>query len=254
MLKMSKVKYCKNGIEGATVTKRGARILLQGHELLLQRKDPVFKQLDQPRITSRLIGLKTNFMYKIEQIDSDYNITKTEKGIGQVVKTADGVELIRTSTAKRTKPANMYSSETYLRVSTCMPTDITHFETPGDTVLVFNEDGNITTIPLEPNTFLGRFIDKDIRAVPVYELLQIIPYADIVEYIEKQEAQLKLNTRRLDLTNDNATVSAPILRVTPDTYSDTNRPTPQQGMIIYNQDSQTLEYYDGEKWRSLVFI
>ena len=135
-----------------------------------------------------------------------------------------------------------------------MPTDITHFETPGDTVLVFNEDGNITTIPLEPNTFLGRFVDKDIRAVPIDELLQIIPYADIVEYIEKQEDQLKLNTRRLDLTNDNATVSAPILRVTPDTYSDTNRPTPQQGMIIYNQDSQTLEYYDGEKWRSLVFI
>ena len=251
---MSKVKYCKNGIEGATVTKRGARILLQGHTLLLQRKDPLYNQLDQPRVTSGLIGVKTNFMYKIEQVDSAYNVTKTEKGIGQIVLTSDGLELIRTSTVSRSKPANMYKPETYLRVSTCMPTDIAHFETPGDTVLVFNEDGNITTIPLEPNTFLGRFVDKDIRAVPIDELLQIIPYADIVEYIEKQEDQLKLNTRRLDLTNDNATVSAPILRVTPDTYSDTNRPTPQQGMIIYNQDSQTLEYYDGEKWRSLVFI
>ena len=227
---MSKVKYCKNGIEGATVTKRGARILLQGHTLLLQRKDPLYNQLDQPRVTSGLIGVKTNFMYKIEQVDSAYNVTKTEKGIGQIVLTSDGLELIRTSTVSRSKPANMYKPETYLRVSTCMPTDIAHFETPGDTVLVFNEDGNITTIPLEPNTFLGRFVDKDIRAVPIDELLQIIPYADIVEYIEKQEDQLKLNTRRLDLTNDNATVSAPILRVTPDTYS------------------------DGEKWRSLVFI
>lgn len=251
---MSKVKYCKNGIEGATVTKRGARILLQGHDLLLQRKDPVYKQLVNPRITSRQVGLNTHFMYFIEQVDSDYNVKKTEKGIGVAVKTDDGIELIRIKTFDNIKPANMYRSETYLRIGTCMPTKISDFETPGNTVLVFNEDESIISVPLAPNTFLGRFLEDDVRAVPVYELLQIIPYADILDYIQKQEAQLKLNTRRLDLTNDNATVSAPILRVTPDTYSDTNRPTPQQGMIIYNQDSQTLEYYDGEKWRSLVFV
>ena len=251
---MSKVKYCKNGIEGATVTKRGARILLQGHNLLLQRKDPVYKQLDQPRVVSGVIGINTNFMYKVEQIDPDYNIIKTEEGIGIIVRVEEGLELIRIRTNSNKKPSNMYKSETYLRISTCMPTKISDFETPGNSVLVFNQDESITSIPLAPNTFLGRFLEDDIRDVPVSDLLEIIPYADILDYIQKQEAQLKLNTRRLDLTNDNATVSAPILRVTPDTYSDTNRPTPQQGMIIYNQDSQTLEYYDGEKWRSLVFV
>tara|TARA_R100000406_G_scaffold34672_1_gene22903 strand:- start:1433 stop:2188 length:756 start_codon:yes stop_codon:yes gene_type:complete len=251
---MSKVKYCKNGIEGATVTKRGARILLQGHNLLLQRKDPVYKQLDQPRVVSGVIGINTNFMYKIEQIGPDYNIIKTEEGIGVIVRVEEGLELIRIRTNSNRKPSNMYKSETYLRISTCMPTKISDFETPGNSVLVFNQDESITSIPLAPNTFLGRFLEDDIRDVPVSDLLEIIPYADILDYIQQQEAQLKLNTRRLDLTNDNATVSAPILRVTPDTYSDTNRPIPQQGMIIYNQDSQTLEYYDGEKWRSLVFV
>lgn len=251
---MSKVKYCKNGIEGATVTKRGARILLQGHNLLLQRKDPVYKQLDQPRVVSGVIGINTNFMYKVEQIGPDYNIIKTEEGIGVIVRVEEGLELIRIRTNSNRKPSNMYKSETYLRISTCMPTKISDFETPGNSVLVFNQDESITSIPLAPNTFLGRFLEDDIRDVPVSDLLEIIPYADILDYIQQQEAQLKLNTRRLDLTNDNATVSAPILRVTPDTYSDTNRPIPQQGMIIYNQDSQTLEYYDGEKWRSLVFV
>ena len=251
---MSKVKYCKNGIEGATVTKRGARILLQGHNLLLQRKDPVYKQLDQPRVVSGVIGVNTNFMYKIEQIGPDYNITKTEEGIGTIVRVEEGLELIRIRTNSNRKPSNMYKSETYLRISTCMPTKISDFETPGNSVLVFNQDESITSTPLAPNTFLGRFLEDDIRDVPVSDLLEIIPYADILDYIQKQEAQLKLNTRRLDLTNENATVSAPILRVTPDTYSDTNRPTPQQGMIIYNQDSQALEYYDGEEWRSLVFV
>lgn len=251
---MSKVKYCKNGIEGATVTKRGARILLQGHNLLLQRKDPVYKQLDQPRVVSGVIGINTNFMYKIEQIGPDYNIIKTEEGIGVIVRVEEGLELIRIRTNSSRKPSNMYKSETYLRISTCMPTKISDFETPGNSVLVFNQDESITSVPLAPNTFLGRFLEDDIRDVPVSDLLEIIPYADILDYIQQQEAQLKLNTRRLDLTNDNATVSAPILRVTPDTYSDTNRPIPQQGMIIYNQDSQTLEYYDGEKWRSLVFV
>ena len=251
---MSKVKYCKNGIEGANVTKRGARIILQGHDLLLQRKDPVFKQLNQPRVMSGVVGLDNHFMYKIEQINSDRRVNKTEEGIGVIVQVDEGMELIRIRTNKNTKPSNMYSNETYLRVSTCMPTKVSDFETPGNTVLIFNEDESITSLPLEPNTFLGRFLEEDVRAVPAYELLQIIPYADILDYIQKQEAQLKLNTRRLDLTNENATVSASILRVTPDTYSDTNRPTPQQGMIIYNQDNQTLEYYDGETWRSLVFV
>ena len=252
---MSKVKYCKNGIEGANVTKRGTRIILQGHDLLLQRKDPLFKQLEQPRVTSGVVGMNNHFLYKIEQVSSsNYKVVKTEEGIGVIVQVDEGMELIRIRTNKHAKPANMYSNETYLRVSTCMPTNISDFETPGDTVLIFNQDESITSVPLEPNTFLGRFLEEDIRAVPVSDLLEIIPYADILDYIQQQEAQLKLNTRRLDLTNDNATVSAPILRVTPDTYSDTNRPTPQQGMIIYNQDSQTLEYYDGEEWRSLVFV
>ncbi len=251
---MSKVKYCKHAIDGAVATKRGSRILIQGEKLLRDKNDPVYKQIDIKLPITQVIGLQENFMYKVEQLDNAHNILQTETGIAQIWEVEEGHELLRLKRTDKKRPANMYKPETYLRISTCMPTKVSDFETPGNTVLIFNEDESITSLPLEPNTFLGRFLEEDVRAVPAYELLQIIPYADILDYIQKQEAQLKLNTRRLDLTNENATVSASILRVTPDTYSDTNRPTPQQGMIIYNQDSQTLEYYDGEKWRSLVFI
>ena len=251
---MIKVKYCKHAIDGAVATKRGSRILIQGEKLLRDKNDPVYKQVDIKLPITQVIGLQENFMYKVEQIDNAHNILQTETGIAQIWEVEEGHELLRLKRTDKKRPANMYKPETYLRISTCMPTKVSDFETPGNTVLIFNEDESITSLPLEPNTFLGRFLEEDVRAVPAYELLQIIPYADILDYIQKQEAQLKLNTRRLDLTNENATVSASILRVTPDTYSDTNRPTPQQGMIIYNQDTQTLEYYDGETWRSLVFV
>jgi|TARA_B100000519_G_C14202580_1_gene418641 hypothetical protein len=251
---MTRIKYSPHGIDGATVTKKRARIILQGIDFLLQRKDSLAIHLANPQPIGGAVGVENNFMYRIEQVEQDQTVKKSEIGIGKLTRSDEGLELVRLNTIGKRGVANMYCPDTYLRVTTYMPTSIIDlYNTDGETVIVYNGDGSIEAVPLTHNSFLGRLGSDEVRSVTYQEIIDHFPFYKIPELIQSLEEQLKLKTRRLDLTNDNATVSAPILRVNPDKYSDTTRPTPQQGMIIYNQDSQSLEFYDGEQWRALVF-
>jgi hypothetical protein len=247
-------------MEGALVTKRGAHIILKGVDYLLERNDPIMRS--SPRINDILasVGLNQDFMYAIQLIDEEFNVLNSEQGIARIVefehKTSGGIiahayKLERTYSLTG-KFANFYAPNTYLRVATCAPTSVMDFMSPGESVLVFRKGGHIDSVEIPEHSVLGRE-DGEIVPISYSELMMHFPYAEIPRIITEMENQLKLKTRRLDLTTSDATVSAPIFRLAPESYSDTSKPTPQQGMIIYNSDNQCLEFYDGKEWRTLVW-
>ena len=71
--------------------------------------------------------------------------------------------------------------------------------------------------------------------------------------LQKSQKQLTLKTRRLDLSRKNAFISTPYIRLMPDNYTSSTRPPAQQGTIIYNTETHTLEFYDGESWKTLTY-
>ena len=107
-------------------------------------------------------------------------------------------------------------------------------------------------VQIQENSLLGRK-DGCIDSIDMEEFATFegLPNA-IVAAIAKSQKQIKLKARRLDLDRKNATVSAPILRAAPE-FSDSDKPPAQTGSIIYNTDSNCLEFYDGQKWRALVW-
>ena len=66
-----------------SLLKRGSRILIQGEQLLHDKKDPVYIQADIRLPIMHVVWFTRKFMYKIEQLDDAHNILKTETGIAQ---------------------------------------------------------------------------------------------------------------------------------------------------------------------------
>ena len=257
---MSSIRYTTSGMEGALVTKRGGHIVLKGVDYLLERKDPLLDGSPTIKSLSEVIGLDQDFMYAIQLIDSDFNIMKEEQGIARIVErehqTSGGI-IAPTRMLERTysltdRFADFYAPDSHLRIATCTPTSVMDFISPGEAVLVFRKDGHVDSVQIPEGSVLGRAYDG-IVPLRYAEIMENVPYNRIHAMITEQEERLNLKTRRLDLTNTDATVSAPIFRAAPESYSDTKKPTPQQGMIIYNSDSKCLEFYDGKEWRTLVW-
>ena len=121
---MTRIKYSPHGIDGATVTKKRARIILQGIDFLLQRKDSLAIHLANPQPIGGAVGVENNFMYRIEQVEQDQTVKKSEIGIGKLTRSDEGLELVRLNTIGKRGVANMYCPDTYLRVTTYMPTSI----------------------------------------------------------------------------------------------------------------------------------
>tara|TARA_R100001198_G_C5166869_1_gene169502 strand:+ start:69 stop:476 length:408 start_codon:yes stop_codon:yes gene_type:complete len=134
-----------------------------------------------------------------------------------------------------------------------MPRSILEIQSRPNSVIATNGgDQKLQTIEIPPGCVLGN-IDGELRPIHTSNLLYNITDEFVAIKLSEHEEQINLNTKRLDLTNKDSVLNTPVLRVTPDNFSDTSKPNPQQGMIIYNTESRSLQFYDGDDWRSLVW-
>jgi hypothetical protein len=234
--------------------------MLQGIDYLLERNDPIMKSSPDIQPLSTIVGINHDFMYAIQLIDENFNIIKEEQGIARIVEdehqTSGGI-IAPAHRLKRTysltgKFANFYAPNSHLRIATCAPTSVMDFISPGEAVLVFRKDGHVDSVEMPEGSVLARE-GGEIVPLSYKELMNCVPHVRTLALLLAMEDQLQLHTRRLDLTTSDATVSAPIFRLAPESYSNTSKPTPQQGMIIYNSDDRCLEFYDGKEWRALVW-
>jgi len=108
-----------------------------------------------------------------------------------------------------------------------------------------------TPIPLEENTLLGRK-DNRVQSIDKDELLEILTTDAIIDAVTKNNHQMALSSRRVNLTRKNSVVSAPIIRPYAP-YKNNEKPKTQKGAIIYNESTDCLEYYTGSEWRVLAW-
>ena len=118
-------------------------------------------------------------------------------------------------------------------------------------VITSTEAFSPTPVELEENSLLGRKDDR-VQSIDKDELREILTDEHICDAVNKNSKQMALSSRRVNLTKENSVLSAPILRPFP-FYRDENRPKAQKGAIIFNESSNCLEYFTGDKWRALVW-
>ena len=222
------------------------------------------------RLFKDIVGMGYKCYYLIEQVDCDLrpghdHSTVYEKGVGSLRREGSKIMLHRDSpilwgenpTEERyywegQRLAEFHEDGCYIRVSSLSPPTYIQALSSPHSVIASIDAFQPTPVEIEDNCLLGR-IDDVIQSVDMEELSAMDGFSTAVAVaLMETQKQLRLKARHIQLDRKNAKISASSLQAMP-VYNDENKPPPQQGMIIYNADSNCLEYFDGTKWRTLVW-
>ena len=256
-------KFKHGSFEGATVYNRFA-VKLGGAELLKEHNDEYLEYSSEETLISNVIGYDYRFLYLIEEI-SEGSVTRYERGIGYISTVDDNTLLQRDTPLAHgdlgdhnlykvgQQPITFSSGSTsYLRVYSVTPENLSEALATPFSVITSVESRQLFPVVLEESTVLGRVHDE-VQPMGKDELKDIIEFDDsALSALESTQKQMTLKVRRLDLSRKNAFVSAPYIRLMPDCYTSSQRPPSQQGAIIYNTETHSLEFYDGESWKTLT--
>ena len=207
-----------------------------------------------------VIGDGYRCFYLIEELDGD-RVLNFETGIGlfeingdqhllhRQISMTEGVGI--TKQVRRTlpeQPPQRFDPEdgAVFRITSIQPNTTLEFYAAPNTILASSDSYTISPVEIEENALLGRK-DDIIQSIDKEEFKEMMKDAIIESFTESQK-QHDIKTRRINLTRKNAVISTPVVRLAPDNYNDTEKPPPQQGMIIYNTDKKCLEFFNGDKW------
>lgn len=211
------------------------------------------------------IGLDIRFYYQIEEFrvsDSGVEKISWERGVGYLEEIDDKTCLFRETPVRywdgidvvyyppNAEPAP-FSHNSILRIQSKSPVEYREATAAPYSIVATIEPQRLSPVHLEENTLLGRK-DDIVQSIDREELIDMYDLKNLtLDSLTKTQKQLKLSARRLDLHRKDSVVSAPVLKVSADTYSNDTKPPSQQGMIIYNSDTKCLEFYNGDEWISL---
>ena len=260
---MSKGSYRKGAVELGQTTEQTDLIELLGSEQLI----PLWPQAPH-YITSAthslfaVVGLDYKCYYSILCRCEDPQDNEGEQGVGKVIEQSGKFYLQRlVATSYINADGDITPTEgadlckfkrcKFLIVSTTQPAHyIDAFSAP-HSVLASIDPFCPTPIEVEPESLLGRK-DGLIQSVDMSELKEMITNS-VMEIVLESRRQFRLKARHINLDRKHAALSAPVLRALP-VYDDENKPPLQKGVIIYNDDSDCLQYYDGTTWRTLKWM
>ena len=147
---------------------------------------------------------------------------------------------------------NLECEDCYLRISSYIPKSYFEaFHSP-HSILASKDPFSPYAVELDEACVLGR-LNNEVQSIDMDELSSMNGFSSAVsDSLASSQKQLNMKARHIILQRKNAKVAASSLQALP-VYNDTTKPPPQQGMIIYNADSECLECFDGTKWRTLVW-
>lgn len=208
-----------------------------------------------------------SFPYVIQQYDniSEFSITsrvllKEEQGIGKIQKNGNNYYL------KRDYPLRYYNGNDYYAsygsavnflnqgtfiIASFVPSQYNDALFYENSVLCSNEYRGPLCVDLPPSSVLGR-INDNIQSLDSNELRQILTDAIVREIIESSTGNYTFLCQTLNLANSNSRLSSAALQARP-VYNNSNRPAPQRGSIIYNDQTNRFEGYDGTSWRPFAW-
>lgn len=218
--------------------------------------------LREDTLLQNVFSQNESFFYKIECFDKS-NPPKTllfaERGIGEIL-LIGGKYYLHRDTVTHFEDAQGERS-TSSQISFLNNTFIVCYTYTSENIfdllfypnsLVCSSSGN-TAIPvqLQNNTLLGRLNDS-IQSLDIDELRQIFTDAIIRGIIESSTGNYTFLCQTLNLANSNSRLSSAALQARP-VYNTSNRPAPQRGSIIYNEQTNRFEGYDGTAWRPFAW-
>ena len=253
-------------LELGQAAKVGYDVLLLGSPGLSE-VDPELRKYPTPlpeeAAFKYVVGVGHRCYYIIQAFLKD-EIILHERGVGTVLEKSDQTVLQRDipiawgDAPDENKPALQDGNPVripacdFIRVQTITPPTYLEALAFPYTVIACVNPFIPTPVEVEENSLLGRIGDI-IQSVDMDELKEMLSFDEsALNSIIKQQKQIKFKTRRIDMDRKNAVISSPIVRVSPDYTTDT-RPDVQKGSIIFNNETESLEYFDGMKWRTLVF-
>jgi hypothetical protein len=212
------------------------------------------------------IGLGIRFYYQIEEFTSqdrkEVHLISWERGVGYLEEVDDLTCLYRETPVKcwngdeaayyrpHDEPMD-FSHHNILRIQSKSPAEFREATAAPYSIVATMESQRLCPVHLEENTLIGRK-DDIVQSIDREELLEMYDLGNLaIDSLTKTQKQLLFSARRIDLKRKDSVVSAPVLKVSADIYSNSTKPPAQQGMIIYNSDTKYLEFYNGEEWISL---
>lgn len=216
----------------------------------------------QDRLLLSDIPLNTNFFYFIQQYDGD-NVIASERGVGELQEVDGSLRLIRERAisyydgtySATSRPGVFYffnPAYPHLTVQSYIPERYIDTLHSPHSVLCSIEGCVPSPVELEDNTLLGRMDDR-IQSIDGDELRQIITDNNIIAAVTDTRVPLNVRTPQINLLRKDSVLSAPSLQVRP-VYTDAVKPpNPQRGTIIFNDEANCFEGFDGKEWRRLVW-
>jgi len=199
------------------------------------------------------------FFYEITEYKtatkSPDNIYQIERGIGTLKE--DGQKLY----IDRTRPLSNEMGSTHkfcdftegkkLFVSTYVPKDYRELFSLPNTILATEVAGCPSPVEMQEKTLLGR-LNGTIQSIDQSEFVEFISddFASII--LAKNTSDLNCAATKLTLPKAHSMITASYIKLKPSKLRP-NKTNRSKGQIIYNAKDDTLEYWTGREWRTLVW-
>ena len=189
-------------------------------------------------------------------------IIYSEEGIGYIKKEGRKTFFVRETplrhgngkqTASGFDPSQpLYRIEApYLAITSAIPPSYAEALASPHSIIASHQPFRPTPVELEENSLLGR-IDDRVQSIDKDELREILTDEAILDAVKTTKGPIALTCSRIRMNSDDSVVSTPIVRLYPH-YKNDEQPKAQKGALIFNNETNTLQYYTGKEWRTIAW-
>jgi len=209
----------------------------------------------------RTFDKDVSFFYTLETFDStDINsrkLNRQEKGVGHVKKTGKNFFLIREvalsvneqgqNTPKDENGFFELPDDTHVVVGSYIPTNYIDLFHRKHSILCSTDELSPSPIELEENSLLGR-LEGEVQSLNSDEISLILSPDYVVKSLYDNNAPILISSDYVELTSTKSKFLLSHIVLKPSPRKPRNK---EQGTIIFNTSSNSLEFYDGTKWRKI---
>lgn len=258
---LSKITNNGYGLSFASPVENSKDLLLWNIDESLKIQNEYSDAIHDVDLLQNIFFPEENFFYKIQCFDSSgpgRKLICSERGVGEINKRYRKFYLKRELTThyedsdgERKSRGYLvdFPKDSFIICFSYIPEKFIDLLIYPNSVLCNNEYRGPVGVDLPPSSVLGR-LGESIQSLDSNELKTLLPNETIVDAVEQSTDNLTFLCQSLNLAATGARLSAPLIRVSP-VYNNANRPTPQRGNIIYNDQTNCFEGYDGTAWRQL---
>ena len=250
-LKTSPIQILERGIP----TENSYDIFLSGTEQVCDYFPELRYQKDSPCSSKNsflvAFGLDSKFYYRLEKYNKR-QLVDLEIGIGHLVQEAPDLILL-----KRYQPL-LYKHGSEPIGPVIRPVDVFRYRDPDDYIIAQSyhaqslpellvdphsivascPDNPLNIVNIDENSLVGR-LDGNVTSISISDICN--KASDLILGYTKQ---LILLCSQLDVKK----LKTKILQLTPSKQAQTKK-----GSIIYNEEHDTIQYFDGSRWRTLLW-